>query len=124
MINPDFNFPDNMFSQVEGKLLRSEIERWAEASTKLQGDREARSIEKVEAITGFFSVVNRPPQEIRSPDIRIWCDTLEAGRRTATTIRDHVAFLSSFFEWLLKASIPEFPVSQNPAKIVRNQPLE
>ncbi|MDT4952775.1 MAG: hypothetical protein QOJ02_913 [Acidobacteriota bacterium] len=124
MINSDFNLSDNSLSQREDKLLRLEIERWAVATTRAQGDREARLLEKVEAVTGFFSVANKSPQDIRPPDVRIWCDMLEAGGRNASTIRDYVGFLSSFFVWLIKASIPELPLSQNPTKVVRRQPLE
>lgn len=124
MINSYFNLSDNLFSQGEGKLLRSEIERWAEATTKVQADRETRVLGKVIAVTGFFSIANRLPQQIRPPDVRIWCDTLEAGGRNASTVRAHVGFLSSFFVWLIKASISELPVSQNPTKVVRRQPLK
>lgn len=67
----------------------------------------------------FFSVVNRPPQEIKPPDIRIWCDALETQGCNASTIRDYVGFLSSFFEWLLKSSVPEFPIPPNPMGIIR-----
>ncbi|MGB9177909.1 MAG: hypothetical protein WCB68_01585 [Pyrinomonadaceae bacterium] len=77
MINSDFNLTNDLLSHREGELLRTEIERWADATTKLHGDREARLLEKIDAVAGFFSVVNRPPQEIKPPDIRIWCDALE-----------------------------------------------
>ena len=124
MINSYFNLSDNLFSQGEGKLLCSEIKRWAQATTKGQGDRQTRIQGNEIAVTGFFSIANRLPQEIRPPDVRIWCDTLEAGGRNASSIRDYVGFLSSFFVWLIKASIPELPVSQNPTKVVRRQPLK
>jgi hypothetical protein len=99
-------------------LLRAEIERWAEATTRTHGDRDSRLLEKVAAVNGFFSVVGRPPQDVRPPDVRIWCDALESGGRSASTIRDYVGFLSSFFEWLIKASVPGLPASQNPTKAV------
>jgi hypothetical protein len=121
MINLGFNLTSDLLSHREGELLRTEIERWADATTKLHGDREARLLEKVEAVTGFFSVANRSPQDIRPPDIRIWRDALETQGCNASTIRDYVGFLSSFFEWLLKSSVPEFPIPPNPTKIIRRQ---
>src|SRR5437868_4542998 len=110
MINSDFNLTNDLLSHREGELLRTDIERWAEATTKMQGAREARLLEKVEAVAGFFSVANRPPQEIKPPDVRIWCDALEIQGYNASTIRDYVSFLSSFCEWLLKFSVSEFPM--------------
>jgi len=121
MTNTDFNLTDDLLSHSEARPLRTEIERWADATTKLRGDREARLLEKEEAVAGFFSVVNRPPQEIKPPDIRIWCDALETQGCNASTIRDYVGFLSSFFEWLFKSSVPEFPIPSNPTKIIRRQ---
>src|SRR5438067_6961735 len=110
MINSDFNLTNDLLSHREGELLRTDIERWAEATTKMQGARETRLLEKVEAVTGFFSVANRSPQDIRPPDIRIWHDALETQGCNASTIRDYFGFLSSFFEWLPKSSVPEFPI--------------
>jgi hypothetical protein len=117
-----FNPPDNLSPQDLVALLRSEIEQWAEGTTKTNGDREARLLEKVTAVTGFFSLVGRPPQDVRPPDVRIWCDALEAGGRRASTIRDYVGFLSSFFEWLDKSSALGSPGPQNPTKVLRRQP--
>src|ERR1051325_1239620 len=121
MINLGFNLTSDLLSHREGELLRTEIERWADATTKLHGDREALLLKKVEAVTGFFSVANRSPQDIRPPDIRIWRDALATQGCNASTIRDYVGFLSSFFEWLLKSSVPEFHIPPNPTKIIRRQ---
>ena len=117
-----FNPPDNLSPQDLVALLRSEIERWAEGTTKTNGDREARLFEKVAAVTGFFALVGGPPQDVWPPDVRIWCDALEAGGRTASTIRDYVGFLSSFFEWLDKSSAPGSLTPRNPTKVLRRQP--
>lgn len=54
MINSDFNLTNDLLSHREGELLRTEIERWADATTKLHGEREARLLEKIDAVTGFF----------------------------------------------------------------------
>jgi hypothetical protein len=126
MTNLDVNLSGNLLSREEGEPLRAAIERWAEETTatitRKRGtrkivDREPRLHEKTAAITGFFSITDRLPLEVRPPDVRVWCDALEAGGRNMSAVRAHVGFLSSFFEWLIKASVPELPVSQNPAKV-------
>jgi len=121
MLNSDFNSSDSALSQRADELLRVEIGRWAEATMRDQGDREVCIAEKAEAVGGFFSVTGRHPQEVRPPDVRIWCDALEKGGRTASAIRDYVGLLSSFFEWLMKAPRPELSVPQNPVKVARTR---
>jgi hypothetical protein len=124
MTNSAFNPADDLPSQNMGELLRAEIERWAEATTRTHGDRDTRLFEKVAAVTRFFSVVGRFPHDVRPPDVRIWCDALEAGGHNASTVRDYVGFLSSFFEWLIKASVPGLLASQNPTKAVPKRPAK
>lgn len=119
-----FNPADDFPSQDIGAPLRAGIKRWAETTTRTHSNRDSRLFEKMTAVAGFFSVVGRLPHDVKPPDVRIWCDALEAGGHNASTIRDHVGFLSSFFEWLIKASVPGLTTSQNPTKAVPERHLK
>lgn len=105
--------------------LHDEIERWAESSTKSQSkNRPARVRDKIEAVTGFFYLVNRPPQNVRPPDVRIWRDALEACGHKATAIRERVSLLSSFFGWLINRPTSLLSITKNPVKITRSPLLK
>lgn len=139
-MNQDLPLSAGLLSREEGEPLRAAIERWAEEttatatrkrdtstekrSTREPVDRETRLREKTAAVSGFFSMADRPPQDVRPPDVRVWCDALEAGGHNASAVRAHVVYLSSFFQWLTKAFLPELPVSQNPAKVDSRQPVK
>lgn len=99
-------------------VLRHALRLWAEAVTapsterrgELQGYKQA-------VVAAFFKFGNKRPGEVSPLDVERWRKQLESAGLKPATVYARVCFLSSFFEWLLRAPAFRDFISSNPARL-------
>ena len=98
--------------------LRHALRLWAEAVTAASTERRGElQGYKQAVVASFFKFVNKRPGEVSPLDVERWRKQLEAGGLKPTTVYARVCFVSSFFEWALRAPAFRDFISSNPARL-------
>ena len=98
--------------------LRNALRLWAEAVTSASTQRRDELLHyKQKVVAAFFAFINKHPAAISPIDVERWRDDLKSQGLKPTTIYTRVCFLSSFFEWALRATALKEQITRNPVRL-------
>lgn len=98
--------------------LRNALRLWAEAVTSSSTQRRDELLQyKKKVVDAFFAFIGKHPAEISPLDVEHWRDDLKSQGLKPTTIYTRICFLSSFFEWALRATALKEQITRNPVRL-------
>lgn len=109
--------------ETKEAALRHALRLWAEASTAPSTERRAElQGYKQRVVSSFFAFTAKTPGEISAIEVEAWRDHLarekpDGLRLRPNTVYARVCFLSSFFEWAMKAPALREQIGSNPARL-------
>ena len=98
--------------------LHNALRLWAEAITSASTQRRHELLQyKQKVVAAFFASISKHPAEISPLDVEHWRDDLKSQGLKPTTIYTRICFLSSFFEWALRATALKEQITRNPVRL-------
>jgi site-specific recombinase XerD len=103
-----------------GAAIINAISFWAESTIRSETfDRPSKLQDKVRAVTNFFTLTGKHPDEVTSEDIRLWRSHLEGCGQKPNTVYARISHISSFYKWLMADSLLGQYIRYNPAAQAR-----
>ncbi|MGH8710435.1 MAG: site-specific integrase, partial [Burkholderiales bacterium] len=99
-------------------LLSNALRLWAEAVTAPSTEQRDGILHyKQNVVDAFFAFAAKHPAAVSAVDVEAWRKHLEAGGLKPTTIYTRVCFLSSFFQWAMRAPALKEHIKINPVRL-------
>lgn len=107
---------NNTLTTIDRRSTLKAVTLWAEATTSTETPRRGDLLrDKARAVVDFFVYVELHPTQVIPDNVRRWRLDLERRDLASTTVYGMIGKVSSFYEWLIKASV----MDANPVELVR-----
>lgn len=99
-------------------VLSNALRLWAEAVTAPSTEQRTGILHyKQNVVDAFFAFAAKHPAAVSPVDVEAWRKHLEAGGLKPTTIYTRICFLSSFFQWAMRAPALKEHIKTNPVRL-------
>jgi integrase len=100
--------------------LRNALTIWAEANTRPETlARTEKLKDKITAVTSFFDLLGKHPEDVTPEDVSVWRREMEARGLKPATVYARVSRVSAFYRWLLGDPQLSRFIRNNPAAQAR-----
>lgn len=98
--------------------LQNALRLWAESVTSASTQRRGELLTyKQKVVDAFFTKVGKPPADVSTLDVEDWREKLKRQGLSPTTVYARICFLSSFFEWAMRAPALKEHITRNPVRL-------